>query len=208
MGSRTKWQGSLVISGALIGSLKLRGYAAGRKAQGDVDFYSTITHTTKTRYVVPTGRVIATDSVIVATTGYVVPAAYDINPGLKDLSRAETYKWYQSLVALDIGSRSVDNDEAAGCLFVTAASRNSRIHELATTLLQKKCVVWILYGSAGGHVITAAGGHVITAAGDRSYKENSRFKRKVATGFMVPAGLLMVFSACLVRYCFVIAAGL
>ncbi|GKE29114.1 hypothetical protein Tco_1444498 [Tanacetum coccineum] len=30
---------------------------------------------------------------------------------------------------------SVDNDEAAGCLFVTAASRNSRIHELATTLL-------------------------------------------------------------------------
>ncbi|GJY82729.1 putative ribonuclease H-like domain-containing protein, partial [Tanacetum coccineum] len=32
-------------------------------------------------YVVPTGRVIATDSVIVATSGYVVPAAYDINPG-------------------------------------------------------------------------------------------------------------------------------
>ncbi|GJS98869.1 hypothetical protein Tco_0820039 [Tanacetum coccineum] len=49
------------------------------------------------RYVVPTGRVIATDSVIVATSGYVVPAAYDISPGLKDLSRAETYKWYQSL---------------------------------------------------------------------------------------------------------------
>ncbi|GKA91612.1 hypothetical protein Tco_0813537 [Tanacetum coccineum] len=48
------------------------------------------------RYVVPTGRVIATDSVIVATSGYVVPAAYDISPGLKDLSRAETYKWYQS----------------------------------------------------------------------------------------------------------------
>ncbi|GKB43928.1 hypothetical protein Tco_0888870 [Tanacetum coccineum] len=41
-------------------------------------------------YVVPTGRVIATDSVIVATSGYVVPAAYDISPGrvkLKDLSR-------------------------------------------------------------------------------------------------------------------------
>ncbi|GJR07315.1 putative ribonuclease H-like domain-containing protein [Tanacetum coccineum] len=33
------------------------------------------------RYVVPTGRVIATDSVIVATSGYVVPAAYDISPG-------------------------------------------------------------------------------------------------------------------------------
>ncbi|GKB81088.1 RNA-directed DNA polymerase, eukaryota [Tanacetum coccineum] len=32
-------------------------------------------------YVVPTGRVIATDSVIVATSGYVVPAAYDISPG-------------------------------------------------------------------------------------------------------------------------------
>ncbi|GKA81829.1 hypothetical protein Tco_0788521 [Tanacetum coccineum] len=29
----------------------------------------------------PTGRVIATDSVIVATSGYVVPAAYDISPG-------------------------------------------------------------------------------------------------------------------------------
>ncbi|GJZ76623.1 hypothetical protein Tco_0641295, partial [Tanacetum coccineum] len=33
------------------------------------------------QYVVPTGRVIATDSVIVATSGYVVPAAYDIRPG-------------------------------------------------------------------------------------------------------------------------------
>ncbi|GJY61085.1 sec23/sec24 transport family protein [Tanacetum coccineum] len=33
------------------------------------------------KYVVPTGRVIATDSVIVATSGYVVPAAYDIRPG-------------------------------------------------------------------------------------------------------------------------------
>ncbi|GKF12291.1 hypothetical protein Tco_0050217, partial [Tanacetum coccineum] len=32
-------------------------------------------------YVVPTGRVIVTDSVIVATSGYVVPAAYDISPG-------------------------------------------------------------------------------------------------------------------------------
>ncbi|GJV87719.1 putative reverse transcriptase domain-containing protein [Tanacetum coccineum] len=34
-------------------------------------------------------------------------------------------------------------------------------------------IVYLLYGSAGGRVITAAGG--------RSYKENSRFKRKVAT---------------------------
>ncbi|GKF99688.1 hypothetical protein Tco_0301379, partial [Tanacetum coccineum] len=33
------------------------------------------------RYVVPTGRVIATNSVIVATSGYVVPAAYDIRLG-------------------------------------------------------------------------------------------------------------------------------
>ncbi|GJV92345.1 putative ribonuclease H-like domain-containing protein [Tanacetum coccineum] len=33
------------------------------------------------RYAVPTGRVIATDSVIVATSRYVVPAAYDISPG-------------------------------------------------------------------------------------------------------------------------------
>ncbi|GJZ59581.1 sodium/calcium exchanger NCL2-like protein [Tanacetum coccineum] len=32
-------------------------------------------------YVVPTGRVIATDSVIVASSGYIVPAAYDIRPG-------------------------------------------------------------------------------------------------------------------------------
>ncbi|GJX47660.1 retrovirus-related pol polyprotein from transposon TNT 1-94 [Tanacetum coccineum] len=54
------------------------------------------------RYVVPTGRVIATDSVIVATSGYVVPAAYDISPGLKDLSRAETYKWYQSLERVSV----------------------------------------------------------------------------------------------------------
>ncbi|GKC46907.1 hypothetical protein Tco_1064629, partial [Tanacetum coccineum] len=35
----------------------------------------------------PTGRV------IVATSGYVVPAAYDISPGLKDLSRAKTNKF-------------------------------------------------------------------------------------------------------------------
>ncbi|GJX18459.1 ribonuclease H-like domain-containing protein [Tanacetum coccineum] len=54
------------------------------------------------RYVVPTGRVIATDSVIVATSGYVVPAVYDISPGLKDLSRAETYKWYQSLERVSV----------------------------------------------------------------------------------------------------------
>ncbi|GKD32622.1 hypothetical protein Tco_1248131, partial [Tanacetum coccineum] len=33
------------------------------------------------QYVVHTGRVIATDSVIVAASGYVVPAAYDISPG-------------------------------------------------------------------------------------------------------------------------------
>ncbi|GJU53000.1 hypothetical protein Tco_1226714 [Tanacetum coccineum] len=39
--------------------------------------------------------------------------------------------------------------------------------------------IYLLYGSAGVRVITAAGG--------RSYKENSRFKRKVAT---VPAGRL------------------
>ncbi|GKC48870.1 hypothetical protein Tco_1208203, partial [Tanacetum coccineum] len=32
-------------------------------------------------YVVPTGRVVATDSVIFATSGYVVPADYDISPG-------------------------------------------------------------------------------------------------------------------------------
>ncbi|GKF41333.1 hypothetical protein Tco_0124675 [Tanacetum coccineum] len=39
----------------------------------------------------PTGRVVATDSVIFATSGYVVPADYDISPGFKDLSRAKTY---------------------------------------------------------------------------------------------------------------------
>ncbi|GKC07969.1 hypothetical protein Tco_0999579 [Tanacetum coccineum] len=33
------------------------------------------------KYVVPTGRVVATDSVIFATSGYVVPADYDISPG-------------------------------------------------------------------------------------------------------------------------------
>ncbi|GJU31588.1 reverse transcriptase domain-containing protein [Tanacetum coccineum] len=44
---------------------------------------STEEHVLTGRYVVPTGRVIATDSVIVATSGYVVPAAYDISPGLR-----------------------------------------------------------------------------------------------------------------------------
>ncbi|GKB78533.1 hypothetical protein Tco_0945428 [Tanacetum coccineum] len=38
-------------------------------------------HVPTGRYVVYTSRVIATDSVIVATSGYVVPAAYDISPG-------------------------------------------------------------------------------------------------------------------------------
>ncbi|GKC25701.1 hypothetical protein Tco_1027851 [Tanacetum coccineum] len=52
------------------------------------------------RYVVPTGRVITTDSVIVATSGYVVPAAYDISPGLKDLSRAETYSGIMLILGL------------------------------------------------------------------------------------------------------------
>ncbi|GJW43647.1 hypothetical protein Tco_0072446 [Tanacetum coccineum] len=42
-------------------------------------------------------------------------------------------------------------------------------------------VVYLLYGSAGGRVITAAGG--------RSYNENSRFKRKVATGPQTPLDL-------------------
>ncbi|GJY81112.1 hypothetical protein Tco_0493863 [Tanacetum coccineum] len=42
-------------------------------------------------------------------------------------------------------------------------------------------LVYLLYGSAGGRVITAAGG--------RSYNENSRFKRKVATGPQTPLDL-------------------
>ncbi|GJW57989.1 ribonuclease H-like domain-containing protein [Tanacetum coccineum] len=45
--------------------------------------------------------------------------------------------------------------------------------------------VYLLYGSAGVRVITAAGG--------RSYKENNRFKRKVATvttGYIIPADRL------------------
>ncbi|GJY02388.1 ribonuclease H-like domain-containing protein [Tanacetum coccineum] len=46
------------------------------------------------RYVVPTGRVIATVSIKVPTGRYIVPAGYIISPGLKDPSRAETYKWY------------------------------------------------------------------------------------------------------------------
>ncbi|GJX36750.1 hypothetical protein Tco_0248307 [Tanacetum coccineum] len=41
--------------------------------------------------------------------------------------------------------------------------------------------VYLLYGSAGGRVITAAGG--------RSYNENNRFKRKVATGPQTPLDL-------------------
>ncbi|GJZ77782.1 hypothetical protein Tco_0642454 [Tanacetum coccineum] len=33
---------------------------------------------------------------------YIVPAGYIISPGLKDLSRAETYKWYQSLERVSV----------------------------------------------------------------------------------------------------------
>ncbi|GJY23338.1 hypothetical protein Tco_0396996 [Tanacetum coccineum] len=54
------------------------------------------------RYVVPTGRVIATVSIKVPTGRYIVPAGYIISPGLKDLSRAETYKWYQSLERVSV----------------------------------------------------------------------------------------------------------
>ncbi|GJY71169.1 hypothetical protein Tco_0474872 [Tanacetum coccineum] len=90
--------------------------------------------------------------------------------------------------------------------------------------------VYLLYGSAGGRVITAA-------AGGHSYNENNRIilvpdglvlviyelilssvntgwscvvssGHLVLAGFMVPAGLLMVSSACLIRYCLVIAAGI
>ncbi|GKC02059.1 hypothetical protein Tco_0993669 [Tanacetum coccineum] len=42
------------------------------------------------RYVVPTGRVIATISIKVPAGRYIVPAGYIVSPGLKDLSRAET----------------------------------------------------------------------------------------------------------------------
>ncbi|GJU45807.1 hypothetical protein Tco_1203073 [Tanacetum coccineum] len=44
----------------------------------------------------------------------------------------------------------------------------------ADSVIMMIAAVYLLYGSAGGHVITAAGG--------RSYKENNSFKRKVATG--------------------------
>ncbi|GJZ70897.1 hypothetical protein Tco_0634748, partial [Tanacetum coccineum] len=53
-------------------------------------------------YVVPTGRVIATVSIKVPTGRYIVPAGYIVPTGLKDLSRAETYKWYQSLERVSV----------------------------------------------------------------------------------------------------------
>ncbi|GKE18622.1 reverse transcriptase domain-containing protein [Tanacetum coccineum] len=54
-----------------------------------------ITRVPTGRYVIPTGRVIATVSIK-------VPTGYIISPGLKDLSRAETYKWYQSLERVSV----------------------------------------------------------------------------------------------------------
>ncbi|GJS94839.1 hypothetical protein Tco_0801807 [Tanacetum coccineum] len=54
------------------------------------------------KYVVPTGRVIATVSIKVPTGRYIVPAGYIVPTGLKDLSRAETYKWYQSLERVSV----------------------------------------------------------------------------------------------------------
>ncbi|GKA73241.1 hypothetical protein Tco_0779457 [Tanacetum coccineum] len=61
-----------------------------------------LSHVPTGRYVVPTGRVIATVSIKVPTSRYIVPAGYIISPGLKDLSRAETYKWYQSLERVSV----------------------------------------------------------------------------------------------------------
>ncbi|GJU91599.1 hypothetical protein Tco_1304022 [Tanacetum coccineum] len=54
----------------------------------------------KKGYVVPTSRVIATDSVIVATSGYVVSAAYDISPGRVKLNYSRI-----SLVRLILSDR-------------------------------------------------------------------------------------------------------
>ncbi|GKB67007.1 hypothetical protein Tco_0928419 [Tanacetum coccineum] len=54
------------------------------------------------RYVVPTSRVIATISIKVPTGRNIVPAGYIVPTGLKDLSRAETYKWYQSLERVSV----------------------------------------------------------------------------------------------------------
>ncbi|GJV70413.1 retrovirus-related pol polyprotein from transposon TNT 1-94 [Tanacetum coccineum] len=127
--------------------------------------------------------------------------------GLKDLSRAETYKWYQSLVALDLGfnkvflfyllygsaggrvitaagGRSYKENSSSWFLLVVPAGRLCGSYWSAYGFFCLPCpilfviaasiIVYLLYGSAGVRVITAAGG--------RSYKENSRFKRKVATG--------------------------
>ncbi|GJS60369.1 hypothetical protein Tco_0655153 [Tanacetum coccineum] len=50
-------------------------------------------------------------------------------------------------------------------------------------MMKQQVVFYLLYGSAGGRVITAAGG--------RSYNENSRFKRKVATDVDIRAAKFM-----------------
>ncbi|GJU80752.1 methionine aminopeptidase 1B, chloroplastic [Tanacetum coccineum] len=50
------------------------------------------------RYVVPTGKVIATVSIKVPTGRYIVPAGYIISPGLKDLSRAGTNRLRLSIL--------------------------------------------------------------------------------------------------------------
>ncbi|GKC84662.1 hypothetical protein Tco_1140379 [Tanacetum coccineum] len=79
-------------------------------------------------YVVPTGRVIATVSIKVPTSRYIVPAGYIISPGLKDLSRAETYKfvWY-SLGAGSQASTWFDRWCSLGPLSLIVSSRD--IHQ-------------------------------------------------------------------------------
>ncbi|GKF15544.1 hypothetical protein Tco_0057006, partial [Tanacetum coccineum] len=72
-------------------------------------------------YVVPTGRVIATVSIKVPTGRYIVPAGYIISPGLKDLSRAETYITYKA-----VRNGSIKKVEKRGNVGEPSKDKNAR----------------------------------------------------------------------------------
>ncbi|GJR07145.1 ribonuclease H-like domain-containing protein [Tanacetum coccineum] len=133
---------------------------------------------TTSRYVVPTGRV------KVPAGRYVVPTGKD--NVIVSAGRTKVIPAGSTILVLCSTTSTGVKIYLGLDLQVVSEPRGSR------SRVDK--ILYLLYGSAGVRVITAAGG--------RSYKENSKFKRKVATvpavGFVVPTGLLTVSAASII----------
>ncbi|GJS07840.1 reverse transcriptase domain-containing protein [Tanacetum coccineum] len=131
---------------------------------------------TTSRYVVPTGRV------KVPAGRYVVPTGKDnvivstgrtkVIPAGRTILVLRQYN-DKSCVAKAYGRKEMLFYDRF-CDTFKASSGYLKKSICTSYMFVSAVLVYLLYGSAGVRVITAAGGH--------SYKENNRFKRKVATG--------------------------